>query len=362
MFIIIKLRISILIILVSLIFQISDSSMKAQIINSYDDLDSLSSDYDFLRTNTGNFLIGELKYASKGKLSFDIEDVEQDDINLEDVSAIIAKSLDFQIDIEGKGRVVGKIDKGDVPGYFKVYSSTDTAMYLIEDIVLLKQIKTLFWDRVDGSISIGYSYNNSSDVGRLNLSDEFSYKTVNLEIFQPSSISLTFAEGTKSVDLIDIGLGGYYDFYAKWLALQYFEYQKINSFGLSDRGVTITSAGRRIVHNTFLDLNILTGITFQKEIAANGVVGGLQAEIPLVVDFNLGIISPELNLKGLTFFFASLAVKDRYRIDSKINFYYDTDIDITIGLQLTYQYDSKPLDPTQRNSNVDISTTLSFDL
>lgn len=348
----------ILLIFFILIIQILNCQMFAQNINSDYNLDSLS---DYIRTKSGNFLIGELKGSDKGKIIFDIDDIETDEIDLEDISEIIAKSTDFQVDMEDNKRVVGKIDKSNKPGCFMIYNSTDTFEYYIEDIVLLRRFESIFSDRFDGYLNISYSYNNSSGVGRLNFSNEFTYENANFYFFLPGSVSLTLDDGEKTIDQIDVILGGYYDLNENWLLLQFFEYQKINSLGIESRMISISSGGRRIVHNTFLDLNLLTGISFQKEYAINGTVGSLQAEIPLVVDFRLGISDPELTLTGLSVFYTSLSVKDRYRFDTRANLSYEFIDNFTIGTQLSLNFDSKPLDPTQKQTNIDVSVTFGID-
>jgi hypothetical protein len=166
---------------------------------------------------------------------------------------------------------------------------------------------------------------------------------------------------TKSgTDRIDAGLGGMYAFEGTWIAMQYFQYQKIPAIGVDDRWVSITGGGRRIVHNRILDLSLLTGISFQKEYAINGTAGDVQTEIPVVLDFGFGMPTARLEFAGQVIYYHSLSESGRHRYDGRLNLDYEVIKNFKIGLQFLYNFDSQPLDPTSERTDRSTSFTVGY--
>jgi hypothetical protein len=307
-------------------------------------LDSLPAAADVIRMKNGSILVGKLSGAKLGMIDFEIAGIGDVEIKSHEIAGIRAANADFQIDVENSKRVVGKI-RPDVE-----------SVVPMSDVIRLKRVDRTLLEKLDGYVGIGYSYTSQSDVRRLSLNELVTYATDRYRIFQHFSLVNTDTPADSGTDRIDAGLGGLYAAQGKWLALQYFQYQKIPSTGISDRWVSITGGGRRIVHNRAVDLNLLTGITMQKEYAENGDVADVQYEIPVVLDLAIGVPVSGLKLTGQAIYYDSLSVSGRQRFDGRLNLDYEVIKNFKIGLQYLYNHDSKPLDPLAENS--DSSTTM----
>lgn len=321
-------------------------------------IDTLLTKADILKTKNGNFVIGQLKTAERGKLAFKIVDIEEEEIKLKDIAEIRAKTADFQVDIRGHKRFVGRIESGGKPGSFMAYNARDTIIAPITDIIQLKRVELSFLERFDGYINLGFTYSDASKISRFTLNNATIYGTEKYKFFQTGSVILTLGDNVSGVDRVDLGLGGFYGLNDRWLVLQYFQYQKIQSMGLKSRISSISGAGLRLAHTRTLDFNAISGITLQKEWAISGVEAKLQAEIPLLFDFKLGIITPKLELSGMAIIFGSLSVPNRIRLDDRISLTYEAIKDFTIGLQGLYNYDTDPISIGQSKQDLNISVTL----
>jgi Protein of unknown function, DUF481 len=83
----------------------------------------------------------------------------------------------------------------------------------------------------------------------------------------------------------------------------------------------------------------------------------VQSEIPVIVDFALGLPPSGLELTAKAIYYDSLSISGRYRVDGRADLAYEMFKNFKIGVQYLYNYDSKPMDPTAENT--DRATTFS---
>ncbi|MEN9569041.1 MAG: hypothetical protein RL172_272 [Bacteroidota bacterium] len=322
--------------------------------------DSLLKVADFIKTKNGNSLLGRLKSGALGKIIFEIVDVEEDPIKLKDIAVIRAKSGQFEVDVKGHKRITGTIETTGQPGYFKINNGTDSIQGLLTDIILIKRIELKLMERLDGYLGVGYSYTSASGISRFNFTNALIYGTEKIKLFQHSATLLTLGDGQDGVDRIDAGVGGLLGIKGKYLALQYFQYQKILATGIDTRWLSLTGGGIRLVHSRALDFSLLTGISFMREKTVKGVLADIESEIPLMADFKLGISIPKLSITNAAIFYKSLTSGSRYRFDERLKIDYELIKNFTFGAQLLYNHDSKPIDITQKKSDVNISLNLGY--
>jgi Protein of unknown function, DUF481 len=323
-------------------------------------MDSIPAAADVIRMKNGSLLLGKLSGATLGVLSFEIVDVGETEVKMKDVAQIRASNADFQVDSEGRKRLVGRIRPDVTAGSLVVVSATGDVVIPFSQIIRLKRVDQTLLEKLDGYVGIGYSFTSASDVTRWSLTEFSTYATANWRLFQHLSVINTETPVKSGTDRIDAGLGGFYAFDGTWIAMQYFQYQKIPSIGVDDRWVSITGGGKRIVHSRVLDLSLLSGITFQKEHGINGAEGGWQSELPVVLDFAFGMPTARLDFAGQAIYYHSLSESGRHRYDARLNLNYEMIKNFKIGLQFLYNFDSEPLDPTSERTDRSTSLTVGY--
>jgi hypothetical protein len=323
-------------------------------------MDSIPAAADVIRMKNGSLLLGKLSGATLGVLAFEIVDIGETEVKLKDVAEIRASNAQFQVDSEGRKRLVGTIRPDVSAGSLVVASATGDVVIPFTEIIRLKRIDQTLLEKLDGYVGIGYSFTSASDVTRWSLTQFATYATGDWRVFQHLSVINTETPAKSGTDRIDAGLGGFYAIEGTWIAMQYFQYQKIPSIGVEDRWISITGGGRRIVHSRVLDLSLLSGITFQKEHGVNGADGGVQSEIPVVLDFAFGMPTTRLDFAGQAIYYHSLSESGRHRYDARLNLNYELIKNFKIGLQFLYNFDSEPLDPTSERTDRSTSFTVGY--
>lgn len=296
---------------------------------------------------TGSVLLGRLKTGELGKVVFEIADIEETSIALKDIAQIQAPSSDFQLDIVGMPRVAGKIGAGPAAGRFVVSGMAPDTSFALTDIIRLKRIELKLMERLDGYLGFGLTNISGNDVKQASLSEYVSYATENWKVYQYLSlITSDVADSGYSTDRLDSGLGGVLGLAGRWLAMQHFQYQKIPSVGLDSRWSSITGGGMRLVHVPTMDLNLLSGLGLQRETDTSGDRSAIKREIPVVLDFNLGMPKYDLELSSMAIYYYGLTDSGRRRSDVRMKLDYEVVENFTVGLEFVYSHDNEPLNAT----------------
>ena len=70
---------------------------------------------------------------------------------------LIARSAEFQVDLQGQERVSARIDAADQPGCIRLSGATGSVDASLLDVVRIKRIDQTFLQRLDGAFNAGYS-------------------------------------------------------------------------------------------------------------------------------------------------------------------------------------------------------------
>jgi hypothetical protein len=320
---------------------------------------------DYIQTRNGSILWGRLKMVEFGSVRFEIVDVEEASIKLRDIVVLIARSTNFQVDLQGQRRITTMIDATGQGGTMRVSGPAGSVDVAIADVVRIKRVDRTFLERLDGTVSLGYSYTSASEIGRFTFVEAAIYATERNQLFQHYSTVMTLGDEPQGPDRVDAGLGNMFAVRGRYLVAQYGQYQKIQATGIDWRWLSISGGGLRLVHRRFLNLDVVSGLTLTQERVTTGESSDVQAELPLMVGWRLGFPVPKLSAEGRTTLFRSFSVSDRYRIDSRTAIDYELYNHsaygtVTFGAQVLYSRDSKPLTDSQKQKDLNVSLTLGY--
>ena len=137
---------------------------------------------DTLFFKNGSMILGEIKTIRLGVISFDPDDANDITVELRNLRTVTAPGVVFRIETTDDHVFYGKLFPSAKPGYVTIAGEKDTTEWLLEGISVLYPYKAAFWDRISGSVGLGYSYTRSSDFGRVNYDLSATYVTKKDEI------------------------------------------------------------------------------------------------------------------------------------------------------------------------------------
>ncbi len=125
----------------------------------------------------GDRITCEVKTLERGQLTVTTDDMGTLQIEWTKVREVTAKER-FDVEIRDGAHYYGSLEPGAASGELVVVrrdGSTQTLKHL--DVVWITLLKKSIWSRIDGSVNLGLSYTQSSNLGELNLSANTSYRT-----------------------------------------------------------------------------------------------------------------------------------------------------------------------------------------
>jgi hypothetical protein len=320
---------------------------------------------DYIQTRAGVVLWGQLKRVEFGSAAFEIINVDEVSVKVADIAVLIARSAEFQVDLKREDRFTSRIEAGSQPGFITVSRATGRAEVPVADVVRLRRNDTTFLQRLDGTVSAGYSYTSASDIGRFTFLQAAIFATERNQLFQHYSTVVTYGDGKDGADRVDAGIGDMFAVRGRYLIAQYVQYQTIASTGIDHRWLSISGGGVRLIHARFVNLDVVSGVTFTQEKVTTGESSDTQVELPLMLLWDLGGPAPRIRVSGRSGLFKSLSVNDRYRLDVRLEVDYEVFThsaygSITIGSQILFNGDSRPLTEAQKKKDVNTSVNIGY--
>ncbi len=308
----------------------------------------------------GQMLLGKVITMTEGRLHLDSDDAGVVKIKYYKIKTFHAGIHFYRIRTTDEQILYGRIKSSPVEGFVIVESLGTNLEIPIESIVRLQQYEDTFGERISGTISAGYDYTRSSNIGRINFDLGLKYLAQDLELNLNASTIMTQTDGSLSRDIENMNFGaGYYLSYS-WILAARFAYQRNLELSLSRRFQEFAGAGYFLVQKTNRQLMAVTGVALNQELSTEGVESGTLLEIPVIFNFNFyQFQSPNLQLDLNQNIYFGITQSGRIRNDGNIRLSWEAINDFVIGLNFYSNYDNQPPEG-ESERNFDFGTVLSL--
>ena len=315
---------------------------------------------DTLFMINGQVLIGELKSIALGKVEFKSDDVTTASLKSNKIKTIIAISHLYRVETIDHFIFYTSLEKAS-EGYVLV-NKVDTLMELaidhISDLIPLRSQNAGLWR---GTISSGYSYSKSSNIGQFNADVSLAYLRKKVEnLFQGSAI-ITQTDTTLEVDNASASWLGSYLLTPTWEIIGLIKYQRNLELGLARRYQEGLTIGYDFLSSTVLDGTALSGAAISQERNTDGVKTSSQLEIPFIVIFDFfHFQKPDMTLNITQSLYAGVTQKGRFRQDGNISLNIKIITDFWINLKLYDSYDNQPPSGSSTKFDFGVAFGLSY--
>ena len=234
----------------------------------------------------------------------------------------------------------------------------DTTLPL-NQVAAIVPFESSFWRRINGSVSMGYSYTKSSGVsqGSVGFNAAYSGEDVEAQLTANALVTRTPSEGTTNQDSIASQVYFLRPSRNFWGFLGSLQHDP--DLGVDARIVAGSVVGRHVYQSQVQQLDLIIGLVFNQEWAANigtsdqsleGVLGGQWR----VFRFNYPKLTMDLNLLVYP------SITESPRIRSTLNLTLTFKLTTRFSLQLSEygNYDSRP--PEEGASNLDYGVVFSL--
>lgn len=311
---------------------------------------------DRVQLLNGDHLMGEIKKVERGILTYSTDSLDKVYIEWVDV-ARLTSPYTYQVETTDGTRYFGILVEPSSEGHLKIdWAETTVGEPAMADVVRIDPINSTLWSRVDGSLSVGYSFTKSSGVEQLSYAADAIYRQREFEAYISGS-AITTDQETGRTTRQDYQSGYRRFFGNRWFSAYALNAQTNDELGLDLRTLIGAGIGRNLIQGNKAILSLLGGLAYTTERETTGedredveFVGSVSADI---FRFN----TPKLDLDTTLTAFRSFDT-GRLRGEFNVNLRWEIIKDFFWSLTFYDSYTSEP--PSEEDERNDYGIVTSF--
>lgn len=310
----------------------------------------------------GNVLLGEIKKLDHGIVTFKMDGMGTISVKHEVIATMKSpKLLEFTTD---RGQTYfGKMDTCNQEGKIKIYTSYDTLEMHIYQLVEIFPIRNNFFRRLSGKIDLGFNYTKASDVGRVNLDINLSYRYKKYNWYFTSSNIQTFAPSDTAgpSSKHDAQITFQRKLNRRWLWTTFLATNQNTELGLQVRGQAGAGAIYNILHRSKARFYFQNAIVpnFEQGTDDSRTFTNVELKSTLNYDYYKHT-DPEMYITSYVDFYPSLSNWGRYRVNYNLDARVEIVNNFFIGAKFYYNYDNQPTSSIASQNDYGITTSLGY--
>jgi hypothetical protein len=315
---------------------------------------------DVVILKNGDKITGEVKYMRVGILTYKTDNMETIEIQWNKIKSIETKNF-FEVEVSDGRVFYGSIFPSDNEGMMTVKGVTIDHELFMKYIVRINRIKESFWDIIEGSVKLGFSFTKASQIGQLSLGGNAKYRTkINLsELALNSVITTTDEELTSSKN--DLSFSYQHNLEYEWFASGIASLQENSELGIKLR----TSLGGGIGNNFIQSQNqwfyTLVGLSVNREAKTDQTEAIFNVEGLINAQYQFFKYEhPRATFLTYTYIFPSLSNLGRFRFNYNAELSWEMVIDFYWDLTFYFEYDNQPQSENASQSDYRIETSLKY--
>jgi hypothetical protein len=312
---------------------------------------------DVVKLRNGDRFTGEVKSLSRGQLEFSTDDAGTIYLEWDKVVSLEA-ARQFDVTISDGRRYFGSLEEGD-PRTVVVRQATDVVSLPAADVTVITPIGVSFWNKLDGSFDLGFSYTRSSKIAQATLNSTTVYRNPAFEVRLTGSATLTQYEDDGTRDDRGTIQGSYLHYRGQRLFMGAGAgFESNQSLGLLLRSQVAALAGARIINTNRAQLAVGAGLSANDE---QNVDAEPTQNLEGLLTFRTSYYTydrPRTNLDVSLQYYPSLSDWGRQRIQLDASAKREIWKDVFFAINLFDTYDSRP--PTTSVYTNDVGVVMSF--
>jgi hypothetical protein len=315
---------------------------------------------DIVLLRNGDKVTGEIVSLQYGILQLSTDSMGTVNIEWPAIAAVESE-YNFDIEIVGGDRHYGSIGTSEDGESLVVTSQEEQTSIPLGDVTRLAELEGGFWQRVNGSLSVGFNYTHSSgiSVGSISVASQYQGERVkaslNLSAIRTSSPDAETTEREQLSSAVQF----IRDRPGFWVLLNSLE--RNEELGIKTRLQSGGALARYLHQSPDSEITVLSGVVFNQEWtigedesqqSLEGVLGGAWR----VFRFS----DPEVSLASSLFLYPSLTESGRYRGSLDTTLRRELISDLFFDVSLYYSYDTDPPAADAEKNDYGIVTSLGY--
>ena len=315
-----------------------------------------AADTDVVVLRNGDRMHGEIKGMQYGRLQFSTSTMSTVYVEWDKVAGLVSPSF-FEFELMDGSRYYGSLEPADAGALGVAFEGQVTALDVAR-VVRIRLIKSSFWDRLDGSISLGASYTKSSGIGQGSVNVSVGTRRPAFELRTDFSTTVT-VQPDQPDQSRTVGSVSYLKMMRnRWFVPGTGRLERNTDLGLDLRSSVGGGIGRYFVQTNRSVLGAAAGLVLNRE---NPVEGDSTTNVEAFVGATYEFFTydtPKTDIDTRFVLYPSLTVSGRYRTEFNLTLSREIVKDFTVGATAYDSYDNKP--PAGSSSTHDFGFSLNI--
>ncbi len=314
---------------------------------------------DKLTMLNGDEITGEIKGLSKGILTFKTDDAGTLSVKWTAVASIVSTNI-FEVRTNSGDLFTGPLTVPTKSRMLAIQSDKGPVEITYKNVVIIHPFDKRFWGRLDGSVSLGMSFVNATEVFSLTgaFNSVYHVPKTSFNINANSVLSRTGSDSVfnKKQDLL---LGNQYFFKRKWFSQVQAGVQQNTQLGIQLRIIAALAGGYKVVQSNTDLLTTAIGLAGNREYATDSDEARNNLEGLINISYERFVhITPKMKINTTLVVFPSLSDPGRVRVNYDLTASFELISDFTIALTFYDNFDNRP--PSTSNAKNDYSVSVTF--
>ncbi len=313
---------------------------------------------DIVCLGNGDRITGEIKQLDRGILKLSTNDLGTINIEWEDVDSL-SSVYHFRVEDHLGGKYFGAIFLAQ-NGELQVIREGRTESVMHFDVVAITPLETSFWEQLDGSISLGFSYTKSNNLAQLT-SDIYVVRRTPVRLLELDASSITTSQSEESTQRReDLSLTYSRLFTGPVFATMGAGAQTNDELGLDLRVLFSMGVGYNAVQSNHNDLVLTSGLSVNRE-WSDFDDGDFNLEAFFSGEHSVFRYDyPKTDITTELTIYPSLTDWGRIRGELDISASREIVRDFTLVLSFYDSYDSDPPNPDAQQNDYGLVTSLGW--
>ena len=291
----------------------------------------------------GNAITGEIESLDFGALRYATDSMGTVFIDWEDIVSITTKQT-LQVEVSDGTFYFGRLDSAEDRFEIKVRTLSGDVNLSTERIVKMTPIdaEESFWQRLEGSFSLGFDSEKSSNVTTLRSTTDVRYRTRQYLVGLSATFNVTAQATEETVNRTVIALN-YQRFRGnRWFTEWFGSWDRHDELGIDSRYQAGGALGRFLIQTNKNQLSLTAGLNAAQESFTGVDDSTTKGEGRIQLRYLHRKIQPEANISFTSNYYPLLEDFSQFRVETDLilrrEFFEDLFFDVT----LSHSYNSEP--------------------
>lgn len=312
---------------------------------------------DLVSIEKGDRLLCEIKGLDRGRLKISTDALDTVTVYWDRIETVVSPRV-YEVEADDGSRYFGALS-GAVSRRLIVGAGATVVDIDMGHVIRITPLEASFWQRLDGNVDLGFSFNKADLETRWTLNGQADYRSRNYEGTATLASQLTLREDTDKLSRNTLSLAGRRLFRRRWFGVVVGQAQENQELGLELRTVAGGGLGRYIVQSNSTTLQLFSGVVYTRELFSDVPKrNSPEALVGTSWDwFSARNNDIDMSTTAVSYFNVGGDARTRFELQSALRFEFLKDFYFSVNGYTSY--DSRPPE-NQASSDVGLSIALGW--